>query len=241
MSTTNKQNSDLSADAVLRLVKQVTTLAEQRPDALLEASAALQALLERRPLGYSSLDDKLIYHFSEVWFAERQMREDRFYIRVFDHPVQALRRHRNGGGWVPLEQDEFDESKAFVADTAYVGPFAMVTQHARVLDDASVDGNALVTGNAKVSGQARVYDRAVLIDNAHVSGKAEVSGTSHVSGSAQVSDSAHVFGDARVYELAHAYDHAKVCGSAIIGGTFRIGGFYTLSQGTCRAGEYTKY
>lgn len=242
MSTTDNGRSDLSVDDVLRLVKQVTTLAQQRPTSMYEASAAIQALLEGRPLGYSSLDDKLIYKFGGIRFSERQLREDRLYVEVGNSAgevqVQPLRRHRNGGGWVPLDQDEMDRSKAFVAESAYVGPDAKVMRNARVLDEASVDGNALVSENAEVSGRARVHGRAVVIGEATISGNAQVYERARVLDRAVVTDDARVFGGATLHGSVRAYESAVISGDVYAGGTFSIGDSHRITHGSFGAGDY---
>ena len=112
------------------------------------SAAEVQALLEKRPVGESSLGSKVIGEWEGVTFTEYQIANDRLVYRG-----QVLRRHRNGGGWVPHEQDEYDRSKPFVAESAHVGPFAMVY------------GNARVCGYAQVYGYARVFDNALVFDN----------------------------------------------------------------------------
>lgn len=77
---------------------------------------------------------------------------------------QPFRRHRNGGGWVPANQDEGDDRKPFVAESAYVGPFARVFGAGRVTDTASI------SGAAHVAGDARVFGNAVVTGNARVYG-----------------------------------------------------------------------
>lgn len=92
------------------------------------ANEALQALLEGTPSGTSSLSQKIVvkhegFSLTEANFAERMRYAD-----------VILRRHRNGGGWVPVDQDEHDPTKAYVDPDVYVGPHAMVLGPAKLLD-----------------------------------------------------------------------------------------------------------
>lgn len=82
---------------------------------------------------------------------------------------QSLRRHKNGGGWVPFVQDEFDYFQPYVAETVMVGPEAMVY------------GNARVTGKVNIIDRARVYGSANLRDNVVVKDDAQVCGIAYVS------------------------------------------------------------
>ncbi|MDN5819822.1 MAG: hypothetical protein L0H38_03660, partial [bacterium] len=91
--------------------------------------SAVQAIIEGTPIGASSLDDKIVATWEGVTFTERQLRDDRM-----TYLGQVLRRHRYGGGWVPLDQDKANITMPFVAETAYVGPSAMVFGSARVYD-----------------------------------------------------------------------------------------------------------
>ena len=111
------------------------------------------------------LDRKIVATFEGCGFTEANLRE------TIVCSGQLLKRHRNGGGWVPADQDESDTSKPFVAETAYVGPNARVSGNARVYDNAWVFGSAWVYDNARVSGNAWVGG------DARVSGDANVSGT----------------------------------------------------------------
>lgn len=144
---------------------------------------ALQRLIEKTPDSQnSSRDERIVAEFEGVSFTEANFAETIIY------KGQRLKRHRNGGGWVPADQDEHDTTKAFVAETAYVGPFAMVFGNARVYGNARVSGGACIFGNAQVYDNARVYADAQVYDNAEVSGNARVSGNAKVSGNAQVSE-----------------------------------------------------
>ena len=113
----------------------------------------------------SSLGSKVIGEWEGATFTEYQIANDRLVYRG-----RVLRRHRNGGGWVPHKQDEYDRSKPFVAESAYVGPFAMVF------------GNAQVYGNARVYGYAQVCDDAQVYGNARVCGNQTLSSGSCYTG-----------------------------------------------------------
>ena len=140
---------------------------------------AFQALLEGKPYGESSLSEKVVMECADVKITESFLRQT---MQLSNG--QKMKRHRNGGGWVPADQDEFDESKPFVAETALVGPFARVF------------GNARVTGNAKVTGQSMVFGNARISDDAWISQNSMVYGKAIVSDRARVSYDAWVFGDA---------------------------------------------
>jgi hypothetical protein len=105
------------------------------------SAAEVQALLEEQPVSESSLGSKVIGEWEGATFTEYQIANDRLVYRG-----QVLHRHRNGGGWVPLEQDEYDQSKPFVEESAYVGPFAMV------YDDAQVYGNQTLSSGRRYAG-----------------------------------------------------------------------------------------
>ena len=124
------------------------------------SAAEVQALLEEQPVSESSLGSKVIGEWEGVTFTEYQIANDRLVYRG-----QVLRRHRNGGGWVPHEQDEYDRSKPFVEESAHVGPFAMVYGNARVY------GNAQVCGYALVYGDARVFDNQTLSSGSCYTGR----------------------------------------------------------------------
>jgi hypothetical protein len=149
-----------------------------------EVRAALQAVLEGKSLGQSSLDDKLVHEFEGVLFSRRQLHEDRLCVKLFDGTIQTLRRHCNGGGWVPLVQDA--SRGPFVADSAYVGPYAMVYGNACVRDRAELWQNARVFENARVFDEARMANSVRVYGKAAVFGKADLYGDVHVRGSSQV-------------------------------------------------------
>lgn len=109
-------------------------------------AAMLQALIEKQPLGASSLGAKVIDSYEGVDITEA------FLAQTMTYHGQLLKRHRNGGGWVPAEQDEHDQAKAFVAETAYVGPFAMIYENARIVDNAQISGDARISGDVKLIG-----------------------------------------------------------------------------------------
>jgi hypothetical protein len=114
------------------------------------SAAEVQALLEKEPVSESSLGSKVIGEWEGATFTEYQIANDRLV-----YLGQVLRRHRNGGGWVPLEQDEYDQTKPFVAESAYVGPFAMVFGNARVYGYARVCGNQTLSSGSCYTGHKR--------------------------------------------------------------------------------------
>lgn len=71
--------------------------------------------------------------FEEVRFTEANFHET---ILLHD---QLLKRHRNGGGWVPVNQNEYDESKPFVSSDSYVDPYSWVTGASRVESSQLLD------------------------------------------------------------------------------------------------------
>lgn len=138
-------SKQLSA-AILRGIAQILDLGKQD-----DLKRAIKAIIEGKPLGESSLDDKIVAEFEGVGFTEANFRET---IR-FDY--QLLKRHRNGGGWVPVEQDQENHTMPFVAETAYIGPWALVSCCARVLDGAQVLGCSHVASNDCI-GEGEVVD-----------------------------------------------------------------------------------
>lgn len=147
--------------------------------------AQLQAIIEKKPFEKSSLSNKVIRECEGVRLTEAFLAQ-RMNYRGWD-----LKRHRNGGGWVPLDQDEYDTARPFVAETAYVGPFAMVYNCARVLhkvkikDHARVHGNAWLNDDAIVAEYADVGGAAYLGDRAHISYVARIGGNVQFRGSAR--------------------------------------------------------
>ncbi|MEO7904451.1 MAG: hypothetical protein ABIR91_01505 [Candidatus Saccharimonadales bacterium] len=156
--------------------------------------ATLQSLIEKQRFENSSLSNKAIDTHDGVGITEL------FLSQTMTFQGQQLKRHRNGGGWVPVDQDSDDLSKPHVAESAYVGPFAMVYGDALVFDHAQVYGNARIYGGAMVYGNAQVYG------NARVHGDAQVYGNARVHGDAQV------YGDARVHGDAQVFDRTKIAG-----------------------------
>lgn len=183
---------------VLRIVGEVY---ERIANGSLSASAVeatLQDLIEHKPFGQSSLSTKVIaicegVEITEVFLAQTMVRDG-----------QRCKRHRNGGGWVPVEQDEYDESKPFVAETAYVGPYAQVLDrgrvygnaelsgYARVFDDGQVRDNAELR-DSRVSSGAQVFDRARLLRGALATGTVQIGGDT-------VLDSRHSVSSGRIME-----------------------------------------
>ena len=91
----------------------------------LDFQEGIQALLEGKPFGKSSLSGK-VTEFGGFRFTEENFRERLLYGDI------ELRRHRNGGGWVPVDQDENSPDKAYVDDKVYVGPRVMVLRKAKI-------------------------------------------------------------------------------------------------------------
>ncbi len=86
----------------------------------------IQALLEGKPFGKSSLSGK-VTEFGGFSFTEANFRDDRLIYCGIE-----LRRHRNGGGYVPVDQDKNSPDKAYVDDKVYVGPRVMVLGPAKI-------------------------------------------------------------------------------------------------------------
>ena len=91
----------------------------------LDFQEGIQALLEGKPFGKSSLSGK-VTEFGGFSFTEENFRDRLIYCGI------ELRRHRNGGGWVPVDQDENSPDKAYVHKNVYVGPRAMVLGPAKL-------------------------------------------------------------------------------------------------------------
>jgi hypothetical protein len=142
----------------LRAIAQIADLGR-----LDQLDRAVQAIIEGKSLGESSLDGKIVATFEGVAFTEAN-----FLHETIVYGKQTLKRHRNGGGWVPADQDEADIAKPFVDETAYVGPWAQVSGNARV------SSHARVTDYAYVFGDAWVHEHAVVSGNDRIFGTTEV-------------------------------------------------------------------
>lgn len=127
-------------------------------------AADVQALLEGRPTGESSLDTKLVEVSPGVSFPER----DFAFCAIIKG--QRMKRHRNGGGLVPLEQDEADPEKPFVSRDSCITLASQVTGNAKVINsrvaNSWVTRNSLVSSseviNSQVTGNAKVIDSLVI-------------------------------------------------------------------------------
>lgn len=121
---------------------------------------------------------------------------------------QLLKRHPNGGGFVPVNQSASDPSKPLIEDSVYVGPFAMVygnarlrgnvhiSDHARIFGNVLVSGNVRITGHAWVCGDARVTGSDVFIaDNVRIFDHAWITGRVRITGDAWISGNANIIGD----------------------------------------------
>ena len=220
---------DLSAKR-LRAIAQVADMGK-----LDELDRAIQAVIENTPQGESSLDYKIEVEFDGVGFTAGSLKATIVLLDEYS-PSQTLKRHPNGGGWVPLEQSEEDETMPWVAETVYVGPFAQVRGKARVEGDVKIQGRAVVLDRARISGSvvighsAGIYDHACLsgnaqvLDSARVCGRAQISGNAMIRGSAVVSGEAVVDGNATIEEAAEVRGSAHVTGSVRLRGMTCLGG-----------------
>ena len=200
--------SEHLSSSVLRNLAQIQDMGK-----IDELNRAIQAIVEGKPFGKSSLDAKAVATFERVGFTEANFSETILYLG------QLMKRHRNGGGWVPAVQSESDQSKPFVAETAYVGPWA------KVYDNARVYGSARIFGSAKVFENAKVYDNAWVFD------AAQVYGFAWVFGNARVFDNAQVYGYARIYANGWVKDGAVVYGEVRVATNGVVDGTRTLSSG----------
>ena len=98
----------------------------KRPEGEAQVRKALQAAIEGVLPGESSLDGKLVDVGGNVKFPER----DFTFAGIIDGV--PMKRHRNGGGLVPVDQDRNRPSKAFVAEDVYVGPQVIVWRTAKL-------------------------------------------------------------------------------------------------------------
>lgn len=88
---------------------------------------AVQALLEAKPTGESSLDSKLIEVMPGAAFAARDFE----FCGVING--QRMKRHRNGGGLVSADQSETDESQPYVSADSYIHWDSVVIGTSRVI------------------------------------------------------------------------------------------------------------
>lgn len=158
----------------------------------------------------SLFKDKVIADFGDISFTEETMNQ----TIIFQG--QKLKRHPNGGGFVPIDQDEDDMSKPFVAESVFVGPFAIVSGNARVF------GEVWILDNARVSDYARIFGEAKIIDNAEISGHAWVFESAWVSDCACVTGNARIFGECQIMDNARIYGKARISGNAKITGNARV-------------------
>ena len=52
----------------------------------------------------------------------------------------TYRRHRNGGGWVPIDQDKKNAAKAYVASKAFIGPQVIIRPGVKIHGGAFFNG-----------------------------------------------------------------------------------------------------
>lgn len=111
-------------------LKTLIKVAEMGDDARADLMRAAQAILEKKPFGESSLDDKLI-DYGYGFFAT-------------DTPMSlngvSYRRHVNGGGYVPVEQDERSPIKAYIREDAYIGPWVRISGNAKIFNGTFCGG-----------------------------------------------------------------------------------------------------
>lgn len=144
-----------------------------------------------------------------------------FMAQTMEYNGQAMKRHLNGGGWVPMFQDEDDPSMPFVADSVYVGPFAMIYENARAIMDVTVKNTARVCGNANLEGwavlrdNALVYGNGVVMNNSLIAQNACVSGHAKIQGSSILEGNAHVYGDNTLLHNIHLSGNDRVFGNVI--------------------------
>ena len=99
-----------------------------------DVQEGIQALFEGKPFGKSSLSGK-VTKFGGFSFTEANFRDRLIYGDI------ELRRHQNGGGYVPVDQDKNSPDKAYVDDKVYVGPRAMVLGPAKLHDGMFYGGD----------------------------------------------------------------------------------------------------
>lgn len=164
----------------------------------------LQALIEHRPMPEDPSGSTVITQYEGVEITEA------FLAQTMVRDGQKLRRHRNGGGWVPADQDENDEWMPFVAETAYVGPFAMVANRARVMDDAEVHEHALVADSARVGGCAIIAEFAWIMNRASIGESAHIDGTACAGGDIVIGGDTYVGGKSTLAGNFHITDGSWV-------------------------------
>lgn len=148
----------------------------------------IQAIIEGKSSGESSLDGKFAGLFQDIAFTEANFHETIIYRG------QLMKRHRRGGGWVPFEQDEHDKTKPFVAETVFVGPWAMVYGNARVL------GKVGLYDFARVCDHSTVSDEVWICHNGRVCGSATVFGNVYISGNGVATDNAVLYGIVHIHD-----------------------------------------
>jgi UDP-3-O-[3-hydroxymyristoyl] glucosamine N-acyltransferase len=182
---------------------------------LLALPRRVVAELVNKSSGKGSLDSKFVARFEGVDFTEDDFNE------TISVDGQLLRRHRNGGGWVPVEQSGPERwtitPMPFVAATAYVGP------HARVTGAPRIYGAPRITDNARVS-------ESPTITGGTISGNSRVGGCSRIVGNPEITDNAQVGHYALVKDSSKVVGNAKIGGHVIIQDQAVAGGEIELSD-----------
>ena len=129
--------------------------------------ADVQALLEKKPSGESSLDDKIVAKFIGYGFTEANFNETIVYCG------QLMKRHRNGGGWVPVMQSMVNPSMPYVSPKAFVNPTSIVCGNAKLYDNVCIGSDSLIHG------RANLFDE-VYVRNSHIHGTVSLSGDTRV-------------------------------------------------------------
>jgi carbonic anhydrase/acetyltransferase-like protein (isoleucine patch superfamily) len=139
-----------------------------------------------------------------------------FMSQTMEFHGQILKRHPNGGGWVPMLQDEDDESMSYVAETVFVGPWAMVYEQARAMGDVQIRDHAKVYGRAYLETDAMVVNHGRICETAWAINQAIINGFAVVWGDARLQGKTQVGGRAQVRD-------ALVCDEIIEGDTVILG------------------
>jgi carbonic anhydrase/acetyltransferase-like protein (isoleucine patch superfamily) len=203
-------------------------------------------------------DDEVVGTWGDRVFTKKDMAQT-VTIMLSDGSKQVLVPHCNGGGLVPLVQDESNLAMPFVAKSVFVGPRAMVFgQNPRVTGDVRLCEGATVQDSAQVSGQVIIRHSAIVRDNAIIDGEvivgdcavvgghSQIRGIVLVCGHAVVDESAEIDGSAVkildnscVTGQAKIADEVTVRRNAVVGGNMVICGNTIISTNTKLTGDKT--
>lgn len=221
-----------------------------------ELAAGLQAILEKTPLGQSSMD--------KIKTCEKVDLTSDFLSQTMCYDGQAMIRHPRGGGWVPAEQDQYEKDMPYVAESAYVGPFAMVSGGARLFDNvqlfdkAHATGNAILRNNVRMHGSSLIADDAVAVDDVMLSGSAMIFDEAIASGCSRLEENAALFGKAMIFNArlsdncavggdshirtdSWIYGYVRISGNTVIMDGAYLGGDEELSSGCYTRKEYPQH